>query len=347
VKISKNYIIEGYSIKSGANIQPIRECIITTGRCKNDHIFIVKNRDRAYYPRGTIIHDYTKNDVERVLLLDLETAWNEGLIYNHKTKTTISIFNTALSVQDDENMKKLVSKNKTRSPDGVNIDFLLSLGDYDTIKENILNKKHAITGHTFLVELTDTNEARAHKFEIIAIETKESKEKDDENREYDLLIKDGEINLNELAVRTNHAYLLKDTFDDDGNPIDVGYTTSDDYLSSLQRKLTVETKLADETLRKTYDIQKVMDILKQKDYNFDSPLNTNRDLYKDDGEGNNIGLRTTGQLAVDLTTKTFYYDNMFNKSEILMVLNKMPDNIKPKLKVVLLGTNNTTENYDY
>jgi hypothetical protein len=347
MKLNKNYIIEGKRIKAGAKLHLMNECIIVAGRCKDDHVFLTKNRDRSYFPRGSIVHDFVNLKVERIMFFDIETAWGEGLIYNHETGVTIGLENTALSISDDENMKKIVSKNKTRSPDGINIDYLLSLGDYDKITEAILNKDHAITGHTFLVEISKEGKIRSHKFEVITLVSKDTKDLPEDEQELELVIAEGDINIEELAVRTNHAYLLKNTVDKEGNPVDVGYTISDDYLSSLQRKITAETKLADESIRKTYDIKKIMDVLKQKDYEFDSPLNTNRDLYKANEEGANIGLRTTGQIGLDLTAKTFYYDNVFKKSEIIMVLNKMPKDVKPKLKVLLLGQNETTEVVDY
>jgi|WetSurMetagenome_2_1015567.scaffolds.fasta_scaffold16698_2 hypothetical protein len=346
MKLTKNYILNGVHLKDKTTIyecKKLEECIIATGKCKDDHVFLVKNRDRAYCPRGSIIHDFVNNSVERVMFLDLETAYNEGIYYNHTTGTVGCLMNTALSVQEDEEMKKLVSKNKTRSPDGINIDTLLSYGDFDKIEEAILSKKCTITGHTFLLEIQKDGTLKSKKFEIIIIKDEE----DIEDESKDIRIESGDINMEELAVRTNHAYLLKNIKDKEDNIVDVGYTISDDYLSSLMRKINTEVELADEEIRHKYTIEEILHVLKKKKEKFDSPNNTNRDLYKDDGKGNNIGLRTTGQIGIDLTTKTFYYDNMYNKSEVLMVLNKMPKETTPIISIKLLGESQPTEFVDY
>jgi len=345
MKLTKNYILNGVHLKDKTTIyecKKLEECIIATGKCKDDHVFLVKNRDRAYFPRCSIIHDYVNNSVERVMFLDLETAYNEGIYYNHETGNVGCLMNTTLSVQEDEKMKKLVSKSKTRCLDGIKVDVLLSYGDFDRIADGLLSDKDTIAGHTFLLELQKDGTLKSKKFEIII------KNEEEGNEEIkDVKIESGDINMEELAVRTNHSYLLKDVKDREGNIIDVGYTISDDYLSSVMRKINTEVELADEKTRHSYTIEEILHILKKKKEKFDSPNNTNRDLYKDDGEGNNIGLRTTGQIGIDLTTKTFYYDNIYNKSEILMVLNKMPKEITPIISIKLLGGSQPTEFVDY
>lgn len=341
---TKSHFIEGTLVQKGTPIQVVSkprkkekltECIIATSKCKNDHIFLVKARDRAYHPKGIILHDF-KEGVERVMFLDTITGYNEGMYYNHNTDCVGACLNTALSVTEDEKMGKMVSKSKVKSPDGVAIDNLMLMGDFEKISESITSEENAITGHTFLLELDKKNNLKARKFEIINTKKPEA---DGEEEEVNWIIETGDLNLDDLAIRTNHSYLLPQNLvgDEDQN-IQVGYTVADSYVSSLMRKTGAEEQLKDDELRKKMTVPEVMETLKKKKYEFDDPNNTNRDCYEADEDGINIGLRTTAILGVDLTDKTFYYDNVYNKSTILMILNKVPEGTKTKLKIKLLNS---------
>lgn len=80
---------------------------------------------------------------------------------------------------------------------------------------------------------------------------------------------------------------------------DAGYTEGDEYLSSKLRKTQAE-KISNDL-----GIKGILAHLKKKNYKQDSNLNMNRDTDN---------MKTTGQIAYDLTNLIFYYDGMNGKS---------------------------------
>lgn len=276
----------------------LNECIIATGKCKSKNIFIVKHRDRAYYPRIEIIRDEVMADdvlIERVYIYDIETGWAEGVCYNSKTKEYIAIFNTALAVEHDEKEKKTVSKSQIKSIDGETILSLLALGDYDSICENLKSEDTLyVRGHTFVV----SSNGKANKFEQSAEEE----------------CFEDTIDLEKISVRTNHGYF--------GNS---GYIIGNSYASSKLRKTGMEKLLKD---KNNQTIIEILNNMKQKEYEYDSEYNLNRDCEL---------LKTTGQLGVDLTKGIFYYDNLNNKSEIIHILDRRKSEEKPNIKIDLLN----------
>ncbi len=343
MKTTKPYIIEGKSIKANSEIlfHKLNECVIVTTRYGGDEkgnkgkIFQIKHRDRMYTPHLTITHDNVDH-VERLYYSDTDSTFVEGLSYNHKTKCIIGIQNTSLMISEDEKSDKIADKGKVDSvtgKDGEKMLKILSLGDFDKIVESFKDETQCISGHTVITEYNFiTKEDRAIAFEIASLELEDSKEKE-------VIIKDRELDLNKVYVRTNHKYLIDDSR--------VGYNSGIDIQSSLTRKVKTEELFVDEEERSNYTPDTIMSKMVDKPFEYDSPLNPHRDLIDVDKEtGENKGMRTTAQIFYDLTNYMLIVNPLNGKSEILFTLSKV-DGIKPKLKLQVVGSPNNMETLDF
>jgi len=318
----------------------LNECIIASSKCK-DGIFIVKNRDRAYYGRVELIHDIV-DDVERLYYVDIDTGYMEGMYYNSKTEETGGILNTALSVDSDEKEKKKVIATQKRSVEGQKVLAMLTLGDYTKIIE-AFKETLTISGHTFIVASSPTIGEQGNKFEAIRLKNIDEAENEEDN----YLIEEGGIDFNLVSVRTNHADKLLNRKDNEDYEFNIGYTVGENYLSSSIRKTQVEDLLVSEEERLSYSVQDILDKLKIKNYEYDSPLNMHRDCFKASEEGNNVGLRTIGQIGLDISKGILIYDTLHGKSQILYTSNKLPKEYKAVLKLKVKNNDIEIKNYAY
>jgi len=120
------------------------------------------------------------------------------------------------------------------------------------------------------------------------------------------------LNLDELTVRTNHGFEYPDA----------GYETGIDYKSSLYRK-----SQAEKFLNRSMSAEQIMNTMKKKNYSHKSSLNMNRDTSN---------MITTGQIVLDLTNNTLYYNSLNGKSEVLEYVVSLPKGHKEKLDLVLI-----------
>ncbi len=345
MKLNKKYILEGKAIKEGATIQVQRlnECIIVTSRYGCDEngnggsLFQVKHRDRMYTPNLTIHHDNI-GKIERLYYNDTDSTFVEGISYNHDTKCIIGIQNTSLMVDEDEKSDKIALKGKAESitaKDGEKMLAILSLGNFDDIIEKFKDESQCISGHTVITEYNfATKKDRALAFEIASLNIEGEEDKKE------IIIKDVELNLQKVYVRTNHKYLIDDSR--------VGYSSGVDAQSSITRKIKSEELFVQEKDRSDLKPELIMKKLAHKPFEYDSPLNPQRDLIDiDDETGENKGMRTTAQIFYDLTKYTMIIDPLNGKSNILFTLNKVTDEIKPKLKLVIVGQPDNMEKIDF
>lgn len=343
--LNKDYIIEGKAIKKGANVDlfsSLQECIIVTSKYNCDetgeggNLFQVKHRDRMYTPQLLVIHDNV-NNIERLYYSDTVSTFAEGIAYNHNTSCIVGLQNTSLQVAEDEKADKIASKGKVDSvtaKDGEKMLSILALGDFDKIVEAFKDKSMCVSGHTVITEHNfETGEDRAKAFEIASL-------KIDNSDDLEVIIKEVDLNLNKVYVRTNHKYLIDDSR--------VGYDSGVDAQSSITRKIKTEELFVKEEDRMNLTPEEIMKKMAHKPFEYDSPLNPQRDLVDVDEEtGENKGMRTTAQIFYDLTNYTMIIDPLNGKSNILFTLNKMTKEIKPKLKLIIVGQPDNMEQIDY
>jgi len=345
MKLNKKYIIEGVPLKEGSDIAilpSLQECIIVTSKygCELDgsggKLFQVKHRDRMYLPSLVIIHDNIEH-VERLYYSDTDSTFAEGLSYNHNTKCIIGIQNTSLMVDEDEKSDKIASKGKkdsVTSKDGEKMLEILSLGDFDEIIKKMKDESMTISGHTVITEHNfKTNTDRAVAFEIASLKIEDSDQ-------HEVIMQHIDLNLDKVYVRTNHKYLIKDSR--------VGYDSGIDVQSSITRKIKAEELFVKKEDRAVLKPETIMSKLAHKPFEYDSPLNPQRDLIDIDPEtGENKGMRTTAQIFYDLLNYKMIIDPLNGKSNILFTLNKCTDDIKPKLKLSVIGKPDNMEIIDY
>lgn len=345
--LSKNYIIEGKAIKANSEVElshdTLNECVIVTTRYGCDvngeggRLFQIKHRDRMYTPNLTIQHDNV-GKIERLYYNDTDSTFAEGIAYNHDTKCIIGVQNTSLMVSEDEKSDKIASKGKSESvtaKDGEKMLAILALGNFDEIVEKFKDESQCISGHTVITEYNFvTKQDRAIAFEIAAL----SIENEEDKKE--IIIKDVELNLKKVYVRTNHKYLIDDPR--------VGYASGVDAQSSITRKIKSEELFVSEEDRANDEPETIMKKLAHKPFEYDSPLNPQRDLVDvDEDTGENKGMRTTAQIFYDLTNYTMIIDPLNHKSNILFTLNKVTDEIKPKLKLIITDKPDNMEKIDF
>lgn len=343
--LNKSYIIEGHAIKEGSTVKfsnHLNECIIVTSRygCDKDgnggKLFQVKHRDRMYLPNLTIVHDNI-GKIERLYYNDTDSTFVEGIAYNHETKCIIGLQNTSLMISEDEKSDKIADKGKADSvtaKDGEKMLAILALGDFDEVIKKFSDESQCISGHTVVTEYNfKTKKDRAKAFEIASLDIEGTENKKE------IIIKDVDLNLEKVYVRTNHKYLISDSR--------VGYDSGIDAQSSITRKIKAEELFVQESDRSELVPETIMSSLAHKPFEYDSPLNPQRDLVDINEDGENVGMRTTAQIFYDLTNYTMIIDPLNGKSNILFALNKMTDDMKPKLKLSIIGAPDTMEVIDY
>jgi len=125
-------------------------------------------------------------------------------------------------------------------------------------------------------------------------------------------------------VCTNHGINLKNT----------GYLYGNSLLSSVLRKKIVEYELINDKLDDYKDILKLMN----KNYkNLDIMLHPYR---------NSKRISTTGQLLLNLTDKILLYKYDTNNSYFNGIINKLPPNYKPQIKIIVEPIIKNSDNHE-
>lgn len=151
-----NTVSENFEAKNESTV--VNECVVAArrlqlsdGKAERNYV-LMKHRDRSYKPSLSIIHTVV-NGMEMAYLRDDTTLWSEGI-----NAAGIAIINSALSVEDDENMEKLVKKADTApkfSKDGERILKALTMNNIDDAVFFAKNYKSGIQGHTIISDGDD------------------------------------------------------------------------------------------------------------------------------------------------------------------------------------------------
>jgi len=177
---------------------PRTACIVAVGTWGGSRC-LVKVRDRNYEPKLKAYHEI-RNGVEVLYVKDEGTGWVEGL-----NEFGIGVVSSALSVQRDENEKRLVKEVGKRGKDGVRILKVLEQKTLDDAVEQACSFKGGISGHTFVSDPEQTKSVESTK-------------------KHDCITKT--VRMDHVHVRTNHGFSHEDA----------GYTDGDDYVSSVYRR---------------------------------------------------------------------------------------------------------------
>ena len=263
-----------------------------------DKVFLIKNRDLNYIPNIFIIHELI-NGTEVVYLRDTITEWVEGM-NEHKIGIINASLDLGVNVSDNidyqtDESNKLESKNKYLN--------LLS-------KSNILD---------IIFELSDSEYYLDFNFQGNTIISSSLSDKNNKSPElsvhfeskigYNLHITPI-INTN-TYVCTNHGYKIRENCKFHGSRI----------ISSVLRNIIAEYEVSDDSEQNS-DL--LLDKL-SKNYE-DTNLHISYHPYR---------LTTTGQLKLNLTDLIFVYKYNSNKSKFNGIINNLPKNYSPKIKIIL------------
>lgn len=120
-----------------------------------------------------------------------------------------------------------------------------------------------------------------------------------------------ERDINGWYVRTNHGFHYPDA----------GYTTGEKYLSSKIRKISAETLKGEVT-----SAEDLLDKMAVQYYEKDSSLNMRRTTKT---------MRTTSQIAMNLTKKQFIFKELPNEVKFQGVVLDLPKDYKPKIDIII------------
>lgn len=277
----------------------INECVVTKLNVEGSTI-LAKNRDRGYKAKIQVIHELI-NDTEVVYLRDTLTDWSEGM-----NEYGIGIVNASLQVEFDEKEGDLAKQNidKGKAPqvsyDGLKIRTALSKKKLSEAVKSVV---------TYIGE--DKHDVGVKGQTIIA------------NPKYAFIIEMTskhlpvikKIDKDEVIVRTNHGIEYPDT----------GYTSGVKRESSISRM-----SIALDHLKKVKKKSEVLDVL-NKQYTDDNFLNPYR-------RENKYDMETTSQVMYDLDNLEFTLNWDKDYSEFSGIVNNLPDDYEPKIKIVINKT---------
>lgn len=270
----------------------LSECVIATVHLNGETI-LIKNRDRAYDPTISIVHELV-NDVEIMYIHDELTDWSEGM-----NEYGIGIINSSLMVNFDEKEGE-IAKDKDKSKkgskpsyDGLKIRTALSKNKLSEAIKSIINfsgddhKDVGVKGMTMVA-----NPKHAFVIEMTS--------------EHLPVIK--KIDSPKVTVRTNHGVAYPDT----------GYTSGIKRESSITRLQVAKKELA-----KANDPEELLDIMSNQwmKNNFMNPYRRN----------NKLNMHSTGQVMMNLDELKFYFRWDVENSRYDGYVNKLPAGYKPKI----------------
>jgi hypothetical protein len=282
--------------------QPLNECVIATIHLDGE-TYLAKNRDRAYAPKISIIHELIYG-TEVMYIHDEITDWSEGM-----NEYGIGIINASLLVHQDEMAADIAKgevgdkgKGKGISPsyDGLKIRTALSKNKLSEAIKSVIEfvgadkKDVGVKGmtmvanpkHAFVIELTS---------------------------EHLPVIK--KIDKSKVTVRTNHGISYPDT----------GYTSGIKRKSSISRM-----EIAHKELEKITNPDDILDTM-SNEWVKDPFMNPFR-------RDNKYDMETTGQILMNLDELEFNFRWDSEHSEFEGYINKLPKNYQPKIKLVILDT---------
>lgn len=285
-------------IKLKRLVKPIQECVVAKVSL-NDAVVLAKNRDRGYKAEIEIIHELIQG-VEVVYLHDKLTDWSEGM-----NEFGIGIINASLMVDFDESEGKLAIANleKGKTPkisyDGLKIRTALSKNKLSEAVKSIVSFVGEDKHDVGVKGMTIVGNKK-HQY-IIEMTSKHAP-----------VIKKIE---DKVFVRTNHGVEHTDT----------GYTSGIKRKSSINRMETAQKEL-----EKITSSGEVLDTL-SKQYTEDNFMNPYRRTNKFDME-------TTSQVMYDLNNLHFFLRWDIDHSEFKGIINKLPSNYTPKIKISIEET---------
>lgn len=282
-----------------SNESIIKECVVAKIPVEGKTI-LAKNRDRGYKAQVEIVHELI-DGVEVVYVHDRVTDWSEGM-----NEFGIGLVNASLTVEFDEKegdlAKQQIDKGKAPrvSHDGLKIRKALGHKKLSEVIDSVISYVGEDKKDVGIKGQTIVANPK-HAF-IIEMTSKHLP-----------VIK--KIKKDELLVRTNHGIEYPET----------GYTKGVKRRSSISRK-----EISEDELSKVKKVDGVLDTL-SKQYTEDPFMNPYRRQNKYDME-------TTSQIMYDLDDLVFYLRWDVDHSSFAGIINNLPKDYKPKIKIVVAKT---------
>ena len=279
--------------------KPINECVVATIHLNGETI-LAKNRDRKYSPTIEIIHELI-DGVEVVYIHDTITDWSEGM-----NEYGIGIINASLLVHYDEIEADIATGKVDFDKDKKGVQ-----PSYDGLKIRKSLSKHKL-GQAIksIIEFAGEDKKDVGvKGMTMAANTEHSFVIELTSEHLPVIKK---IDAPKVTVRTNHGISYPET----------GYTSGEKRKSSLSRK-----EIAEKELQKVTDSTQILNVL-SKQYTDDNFLNPYR-------RSNKFKMYTTGQIMMNLDRLEFNFRWDTNHSKFNGVVNKLPKDYTPKIKITL------------
>jgi|694.fasta_scaffold44876_1 hypothetical protein len=279
--------------------KPINECVVATIHLNGETI-LAKNRDRKYSPTIEIIHELI-DGVEVVYIHDTITDWSEGM-----NEYGIGIINASLLVHYDEIEADIATGKVDFDKDKKGVQ-----PSYDGLKIRKSLSKHKL-GQAIksIIEFAGEDKKDVGVKGMTMAANPEHSFVIELTSEHLPVIK--KIDNPKVTVRTNHGISYPET----------GYTSGEKRKSSLSRK-----EIAEKELEKVTDSTQILNVL-SKQYTDDNFLNPYR-------RNNNYKMYTTGQIMMNLDRLEFNFRWDTNHSKFNGVVNKLPKDYTPKIKITL------------
>jgi hypothetical protein len=279
--------------------KPINECVVATIHLNGETI-LAKNRDRKYSPTIEIIHELI-DGVEVVYIHDTITDWSEGM-----NEYGIGIINASLLVHYDEIEADIATGKVDFDKDKKGVQ-----PSYDGLKIRKSLSKHKL-GQAIksIIEFAGEDKKDVGVKGMTMAANPEHSFVIELTSEHLPVIK--KIDNPKVTVRTNHGISYPKT----------GYTSGEKRKSSLSRK-----EIAEKELEKVTDSTQILNVL-SKQYTDDNFLNPYR-------RNNNYKMYTTGQIMMNLDRLEFNFRWDTNHSKFNGVVNKLPKDYTPKIKITL------------
>lgn len=278
-------------MKKIKTVYDINECVIFH-KMENGKSFIGKNRDRTYFSSISVERS-SYNDIEIVVIVDQDTMWMEGM-----NSMGMGITNSALLVGFDEKAKKLAKKNSVTSKDGIIIREALKMNNIESAMTCLRYHMGGVRGHTII----------SNRDSVYTIES---------STYHDSITSKKESSIG--IVRTNHGHEFSGI---------IGYTSGDDFISSILRKDQMGRNIRD----RNHD-DKWFDTMTKSNYDKNSPYNIRRDTDK---------MNTTNQLLMNLHDLEFHINMINDKGEFNEFVDLSPD-IDRKIKLFIHDNNKIKE----
>lgn len=284
----------------------IKECTIAAVRL-GDGVVLAKNRDRGYKARVEIIHEIV-NDVEMVYWRDIDTDWSEGM-----NEFGIGLVNSSLLVAQDEKEGKGVEKERKLDDKG---------------KDKPAKKRFAADGGKIRKALTYKTLPKVIK----SIISYRGEDKKDVGLKGETIVSNNK-NVYVVEMTAKHSPVIKKLKDDSKVVVRTNhgiYQKGAGYVRGKKRKSSVSRmELAKQHLKNVKKDIEVINKLKQK-YKKDPFLNPYRTK-------NMYHMQTTGQIMMNLETKTVLVRMDNEMGEFVGIKSKLPKGYEPKIKIKVEG----------